>query len=86
MTGYCRLKYIGSLSFTFPGNGKRQVQIFFAKFSLNVSYFLFCVERIIMHCSFKTTSSFTVLFIASLALYRKLFFAWSLPFDDKREA
>jgi hypothetical protein len=44
------------------GNGKRQVRTFFAKFSLNVfvSYFLSCVERIIMHCSFKTASSFTL--------------------------
>jgi hypothetical protein len=44
------------------GNGKRQVRTFLAKFPLNVfvSYFLSCVERIVMHCSFKTTSSFTL--------------------------
>ena len=44
------------------GNGKRHVRTFFAKFSLNVlvSYFLSCVERIVMHCSFKTASSFTL--------------------------
>jgi hypothetical protein len=48
----------GSLSFTFPG--KRQVQNFLPKFSFKVfvSYFLSCVERIITHCSFKTTSYF----------------------------
>jgi hypothetical protein len=42
------------------GNGKRQFRTFFAKFSLNVlvSYFLSCVERIVMHCSSKTASYF----------------------------
>jgi hypothetical protein len=40
------------------GNGKRQVRIFMAKFSLKifVSYFLSSVERIIMYFSFKTAS------------------------------
>jgi hypothetical protein len=40
------------------GKSKPQVRTFLAKFSLNVfvSYFLSCVERISMHCSFKTTS------------------------------
>ena len=44
------------------GNGKRHVRNFLAKVSLNVfvSYFLSCVERIIMHCSFKKASSFTL--------------------------
>ena len=44
------------------GNGKLQIRTFLAKFSLNVfvSYFLSCVERIVMHCSFKTASSFTL--------------------------
>ena len=44
------------------GNGKRQVRTFLAKFSLNVfvSYFLSCVERIIMYVSFKSASSFTL--------------------------
>jgi hypothetical protein len=44
------------------GNGKRHVRTFLAKFSLNVfvSYFLSCVERIIMYFSFKTASSFTL--------------------------
>jgi hypothetical protein len=43
-------------------NGKRQIRTFFAKFPLNVfiSYFLACVERIVMHRSFKTVSSFTL--------------------------
>jgi hypothetical protein len=45
------------------GYGKRQIRTFFySKFPLNVfvSYFLSCVERIVMHCSFKTASSFTL--------------------------
>jgi hypothetical protein len=44
------------------GNGKRQVRSFWAKLSLNlfVSYFLSCVERIIMYFSCKTASSFTL--------------------------
>jgi hypothetical protein len=44
------------------GNGKRQVRIFLAKFSLNVfvSYFLSSVERIIIYFSFKTASSLTL--------------------------
>jgi hypothetical protein len=44
------------------GNGKRQVRNFLAKFSLNVfvSYFHSCVERIVIHCSLKTASSFTL--------------------------
>jgi hypothetical protein len=46
------------------GNGKRQVRIFLAnsEFSLKVfvSYFLSCVERIVMHFIFKTASSFTL--------------------------
>jgi uncharacterized membrane protein len=60
------------------GNGKRQVRIFLAKFSLNVlvSYFLSCVERIIMYFSFKTAS-----FCSLLLDTVKLFFAWRLPFD-----
>jgi hypothetical protein len=44
------------------GNGKRQARTFLAKFSLNVfvSYFLSCVERIIMYFSFKTASLLTL--------------------------
>jgi hypothetical protein len=44
------------------GNGKRQIRTFFAKFPLKVfvSYFLSCVERINMHCSFQTANSFTL--------------------------
>jgi hypothetical protein len=44
------------------GKGKRQIRTFFAKFPLNVfvSYFLSCVKTIVMHCSFKTASSFTL--------------------------
>jgi hypothetical protein len=40
------------------GNGKRQIRIFLAKFSLNVfvSYFLSGVERIIVYFSFGTAS------------------------------
>ena len=62
------------------GNGKRQVRIFLAKFSLNVfvSYFLSCVERIIMYFSFKTAS---LLFYSLLPDIIKFFFACSLPFD-----
>ena len=59
-------EYTGALSIRefklrVSGNGKRQVRTFSAKFSLNVfvSYFLSCVERIIMYFSFKTASSFT---------------------------
>jgi hypothetical protein len=65
-----------SLSFTFPENRKRQVRTFLAKFSLNVfvSYFLSCVERISMNCSFKTQVH--LLFIA---WYRKIFLC--LVFD-----
>ena len=53
------------------GNGKRQVRNFLTKFSLNVfvSYFLSCVERIIMYFSFKTASSFTLYRL----IYRKIF-------------
>jgi hypothetical protein len=55
---------------------------FLVKFSLNVfvSYFLSCVERISMprHCSFKTTSSFTLYCLQ----YRKIFLCLQcLPFD-----
>jgi hypothetical protein len=48
------------------GNGKRQVQILLAKFSLNVfvSYFLSCVERIIMYFSFTVKQQVHLLFIA----------------------
>jgi hypothetical protein len=42
-------------------NGKRQVRTFLVKCSyVFVSYFLSYVERVIMHCSFKTASSFTL--------------------------
>jgi hypothetical protein len=42
------------------GNGKRQIRTFLAKYSLNVfvSYFISCVERIIMYFSFKTDLKF----------------------------
>ena len=54
---------IGSLSFTFPGTANGRFELSgLEKFSLNVfvSYFLSCVERIIMYFSFKTESSFTL--------------------------
>jgi hypothetical protein len=57
-----RRQYNREFKLHVSGNGKRQVRTVLAKFSLNVfvSYFLSCVERIIMHCSFKTASSFTL--------------------------
>jgi hypothetical protein len=60
------------------GNGKRQVRTFLAKFSLNVfvSYFLSCVERIIMYFTFKTASLFT---LYCLIYTVNCFFAWRLP-------
>jgi hypothetical protein len=55
---------LGSKKLHVSGNGKRQIQIFLAKFSLNVfvSYFLSCVERIIMYFSLK--QQVNLLFIA----------------------
>jgi hypothetical protein len=64
----CESKFMNFREFKLhvSGNGKRQVRTCLAKFPLNVfvSYFLSCVERIIMYFSFKRTSSFTLYCLA----------------------
>ena len=53
---------IGSLSFTFPGTANSRFELSWQNFRWTFSFhqFLSCVERTIMHCSFKTASSFTL--------------------------
>ena len=62
LSSRARNNIFGSLSFACLVNGKRQSGIFFARFSFDlfVSYYLSCVKRIIMHCSFKTTRPFLI--------------------------